>query len=234
MLAESDYLRITQDFADSLGSLASPDRERLTAILQPALDRLIETADVDAEEVIEHAFDGVPVAVFRLPLSARAFGLINEVVEALYGEGEYQMSMQGEQVEIIAPKGGVKRRVRRGPFHDIGVELDDNGRVLSAANSEGAIDIVWEQPETQVLLIGESLRQWFDAVGGVNYVEQHLLTRGQEREDAEWVFTMQRAEGITPHGARKAAEARVAALEAQLEGLGVEPCTRSEALPSEQ
>lgn len=63
----------------------------------------------------------------------------------------------------------------------------------------------------QVLLVSEIARKWFDTVGGINYVETKLTVEGAE--EPEFVFTMQRLDGLTPADKAEHAEARVAELE---------------------
>jgi hypothetical protein len=210
--------------ADELAIAPADLAERLRTHLAPALDRLDEIKDDAIEEITDHDFDGVPVAAFRLPISARAFGLINDVAEAIYGAGDYDMRMHGSQVSIIAPKGGRLRRIRRGLFADAAIEVDGDGLVTSAnLDGEGNVKLAWELPAEMVQRIAASMGMWFESVGGINYVEQRLHTRGEDGDEAEWVFTLQLARGVTPHMARQIAEAHAVALAEQLRALGVEP-----------
>jgi hypothetical protein len=82
---------------------------------------------------------------------------------------------------------------------------------------DGTAKLTLEDTQFTVLLVSEVSRQWFNAVGGVNYVETKLATAGAD--EPEFVYTMQRIDGLTPADKVAAAEARVAELEAEVERL---------------
>ncbi|WP_053353860.1 hypothetical protein [Leucobacter musarum] len=152
------------------------------------------------------------VLVLKLPIPLDAMATVQEFVERVYGSGETRLRMDGECMRIVAPEDGWGPRAR------------GRGRLPSASNDalklryvslkEGTAQITVEDAESTVLFITEIAKQWFDSIGGVNYVETKLATAGAD--EPEFVFTMQRASGMTPHELRQSAEARVVELEAEL------------------
>lgn len=152
------------------------------------------------------------VAAFRLPLPMGAMQTINECIERVYGTGDAMMRMDGDQIQIGAPKAGWGPRKRgRGALPSTS---NDQMRLRYLELRDEKVKLTIEDTQYTVLVVSEIARQWFDAVGGVNYVETKLAVDGAE--DPEFVFTMQRIDGLTPADKVAAAEARIAELEAEL------------------
>ena len=152
-----------------------------------------------------------PAAAFRLPLPLDAMKTINECIERVYGTGAL-MHMDGEQITLGEPADGWGPRKRgRGALPSAS---NDQMRLKYVKLRDGHAHLTVEDTEYTVLVISEICRQWFEAVGGVNYVEAKLTT--VDHGEPEFVFTMQRVDGITPADKLAAAEARISELEAQL------------------
>lgn len=152
------------------------------------------------------------VLAVRLPIPLDSMATIGEFVERVYGTGETRMSMQGDQIQILSPEEGWGPRKRgRGALPSAS---NDALRLRHAELRDGSVSLTIEDTQYTVVLISEIARQWFEAVGGVNYVETKLCVAGGE--EPEFVFTMQRVGGKTPADLRDEAEARVAELEAEV------------------
>lgn len=151
-------------------------------------------------------------AVFALPLPLDSFETINECIARVYGTGNTMMRMDGDQITIREPDDGWGPRKRgRGALP---TATNDALRLRYAELRDGKATITIEDTQYTVLLISEIARQWFEAVGGINYVETKLAVDGGA--EPEFVFTMQRIDGLTPADKLDAAEARIAELEEQL------------------
>lgn len=154
-------------------------------------------------------------AAFSLPIPLDAFDTINECVARVYGTGDAKMLMQGDQIQIVEPDGGWGPRKRgRGALP---TASNDQMRLRYAEIRDGKASLTIEDTQYVVLLISEIARRWFDAVGGINYVETKLAVDGGP--EPEFVFTMQRIGGLTPADKVAEAETRIAALEAEVERL---------------
>ncbi|MFE6966950.1 hypothetical protein ACFVAJ_17700 [Agromyces sp. NPDC057679] len=153
---------------------------------------------------------GSQVAAFRLPLSLTAFGSIADVIEHLYGAGETMLRMEGDNVAIFAPADGFGER---NPELTLPEFDPEDGQIVRAGTTGDKFDLVLEFPHDQFAPVAESMLQWFTVHGGVNYIEQEVRSPEQ---DSEFVFTLQKKSGLTPHAARQQAEAKVAELERQL------------------
>ena len=152
------------------------------------------------------------VAAFRLPIPLDAMQTIQECIERVYGAGNTMMRMDGDQIQIGAPKDGWGPRKRgRGALPSAS---NDQLRVKYMKLRDGKASLTVEDTQYTVLYISEIARLWFTAVGGINYVETKLAVDGHA--DPEFVFTMQRVGGLTPADKVAAAEARIAELEAEL------------------
>lgn len=152
-----------------------------------------------------------PVAAFRLPIPLDSMQTINECIERVYGAGAL-MHMDGDQIQLGEPDAGWGPRKRgRGALPSAS---NDALRLRYAELRDDRASITVEDAQYTVLVISEIARQWFEHVGGVNYVETRLAT--VDGGEPEFVFTMQRADGMTPADKVEAAEARIAELEAQL------------------
>ncbi len=153
-----------------------------------------------------------PVAAFLLPIPLDAMPTINACIERVYGTGNSLMTMDGHQVQIGEPVDGWGPRKRgRGALPSAS---NDAMRLRYAKLRDGTLSLTIEDTQATVLYVAEVARQWFTTVGGVNYVETKLAVDGGE--EPEFVFTMQRVDGLTPADKVAAAEARVAELEAEL------------------
>lgn len=146
------------------------------------------------------------LASFRLPIPLDALPTIGEAIERLYGTGESPMEAMGDTLHILEPKGGLGERVRTGEPSI--AERESTEMLLRYLDlRDGRVGMSIEDKQNAVLLVSEVMRQWFSAVGGVEYVETTLHS---EREpEAEYVFTMQRREGKTPAELRTEAEERL-------------------------
>lgn len=151
-------------------------------------------------------------AAFSLPIPLDAMQTIQECIERVYGTGETRMWMQGDQMQIVEPEDGWGPRKRgRGALPSAS---NDQMRLKYLELRDGKAVLTIEDMQYTVLVVSEIARQWFDAVGGVNYVETKLMVA--DRPDPEFVFTMQRIGGLTPADKVAAAETRIAELEAEL------------------
>ncbi|MEW1990758.1 hypothetical protein [Microbacterium sp. NPDC078849] len=151
-------------------------------------------------------------AAFSLPIPLDAMQTIHECIERVYGTGETRMWMQGNQMQIVEPEGGWGPRKRgRGALPSAS---NDQMRLKYLDLTDGKATLTIEDTQYTVLVVSEIARMWFEAVGGVNYVETKLTVA--DRPDPEFVFTMQRVDGLTPADKVAAAETRVAELEAEL------------------
>lgn len=160
--------------------------------------------------------EGMPltggVAAFRLPVPMDAMQTIGEAVERIYGTGETMMRPEGDQFTIVAPAEGWGPRKRgRGALPSTS---NDAMRLRYIELRDGKLSLSVEDTQWTVLMISEIARQWFEAVGGVNYVETKLLHASES--DPQFIFTMQRIDGLSPADKASAAEERVAELEAKL------------------
>lgn len=154
-------------------------------------------------------------AAFSLPLPLDAFETINECIARVYGTGEPLMSMSGDHVTIIEPEGGWGPRKRgRGALPSV---QHDEMRFRWLAVRDKTVELTVEDMQYTVLYVSEVARRWFEHVGGVNYVEVKLVHA--DAPDPEYVFTMQRIDGLTPADKVAQAEARIAELEAENERL---------------
>ena len=152
-----------------------------------------------------------PVAAFRLPIPLDSMKTINECIDRVYGTGAL-MHMDGDQIQLGEPDSGWGERKRgRGALPSAS---NDQMRLRYVELKSGKASLTVEDTQHTVLVISEICRQWFDAVGGVNYVEAKLTV--SDEADPEFVFTMQRIDGLTPADKVAAAEARIAELEAEL------------------
>ncbi|MDY0829080.1 hypothetical protein SK224_08055 [Microbacterium sp. BG28] len=152
------------------------------------------------------------VAAFRLPLPLDALSTIREAVERLYGTGETMMRPEGDRITIVAPAEGWGPRKRgRGALPS---SANDQMRLKHIELRDGRASMTVEDTQYTVLLVSEISRQWFELVGGVNYVETKLSVDGGA--EPEFIFTMQRVDGLSPADKAAAAEARVAELEEQI------------------
>lgn len=162
------------------------------------------------------------VAAFRLPLPLDAMPTIHACIERIYGTGNTMMRMDGEQIQIAAPADGWGPRKRgRGALPSAS---NDQMRLRYASLRDGKASLTIEDTQYTVLVISEIARQWFEAVGGINYVETKLAVDGAD--DPEFVFTMQRIDGLTPADKLTIAETRIAELEAYIERLRKEKVMR--------
>lgn len=154
-------------------------------------------------------------AAFSLPIPLDAFATINECVARVYGTGDAGMLMQGDQIQIVEPEGGWGPRKRgRGALPSTS---NDQMRLRWMELRDDRALLTIEDTQYTVLLISEISRQWFDAVGGINYVETKLTTVGGT--EPEFIYTMQRVDGLSPADKVAAAEARITELEAEVERL---------------
>lgn len=154
-------------------------------------------------------------AAFSLPIPLDAFETINECIARVYGTGEPLMSMQGDQFQIIEPEGGWGPRKRgRGALPSAS---HDAMRMRYLALRDHTAELTIDDQEYTVLLISEIAHQWFTNVGGINYVEVRLVHR--DAPDPQYVFTMQRVDGLSPADKAAAAEARIVELESEIERL---------------
>lgn len=154
-------------------------------------------------------------AAFSLPIPLDAMQTIHECIERVYGTGETRMWMQGDQMQIVEPENGWGPRKRgRGALPSAS---NDQMRLKYLDLRDGRLQLTVEDTQFTVLLVAEISRQWFEKVGGVNYVETKLTVDGST--GPEFVYTMQRIDGLTPAEKAAEAETRVAALEAEVERL---------------
>lgn len=158
-------------------------------------------------------------AAFSLPIPLDAMQTIQECIERVYGTGETRMWMQGDQMQIMEPEEGWGPRKRgRGALPSAS---NDQMRLRYAELRDGKVSLTVEDTQYTVLLVSEIARQWFTTVGGVNYVETKLMVA--DHPDPEFVFTMQRIDGLTPADKVAIAETRIAELEAELAQYRKEP-----------
>ncbi|WP_159600265.1 hypothetical protein [Agromyces humi] len=154
---------------------------------------------------------GQSVAQFRLPLPVSGMSAIADLIEHLYGAGETMMNPRGDVVEITAPKDGFGPRTTPAPVLP-GPDADDM-LVSHMAAEDGELELTYEMDPDLFGGIADNLVGWFEAVGGINYV---TLDVKPIDGDSEFVFTLQRKAGLTPHDARQAAERRVSELEEEV------------------
>lgn len=153
------------------------------------------------------------VLVLRLPIPLDSMDTVREFVERVYGTGDTRLFFDGDLMRVVAPKDGWGERMRgRGRLPSAS---NDALRLRHAALRDGTVQLAIEDMEATILCITEIARQWFTTVGGVNYVEMKLHSPADD-DEPEFVFTMQRIDGSTPHELRETAEARVAELEAEV------------------
>lgn len=151
------------------------------------------------------------VLAMRLPIPLDAMQTVQEFVERVYGTGDACLKFDGEFMRISAPEAGWSERKRgRGKLPSAS---NDALRLQYAELKDGVVKLAVHDTEATVLYISEVARQWFELIGGINYVETQLTS--SESSEAEFVFTMQKRDGLTPHALREAAEARVDELEAE-------------------
>lgn len=154
---------------------------------------------------------GSAVALFRLPLPVTALPYINDTIERVYGTGDTMIRPDGDSFQIIAPKDGfgpIKKGGRR-PTRP----TDEDMKLKYQQLRNGELKLTVEDATDSAKVVMAMMRQWFDMVGGVNYVEAGVTWPDEE---GEFVFILQRRAGETPHALREKAEARVAELEAKL------------------
>ena len=158
-------------------------------------------------------------AAFSLPIPLDAIDTITACIERVYGTGDARMRADGTQIQILAPEAGWGPRKRgRGALPSAS---NDQMRLRYLALRDGRVTLTVEDTQYTVLLVSEIARQWFEAVGGVNYVETKLMVA--DHSDPEFVFTMQRVDGLTPADKVATAETRIAELEAELAQYRKEP-----------
>lgn len=155
------------------------------------------------------------VLAVRLPIPLDAMATIQEFVERVYGTGETSLRMNGDQMSIIAPENGWGPRKRgRGRLPSAS---NDAMRLRYASLRDDQASLTVEDTEYTILLIAEIARHWFELTGGINYVETKLIA--QQAGEPEFVFTMQRIDGKTPHELREDVERRLKECEAELAAL---------------
>lgn len=153
------------------------------------------------------------VVILRLPIPLESMATVQEFVERVYGTGDTRMTFDGDHMRIVAPKDGWGERKRgRGKLPSA---VNDALRLTYAELRDGKAKLTLEDMETTVLYISEITQQWFNHVGGINYVETKLVPGDQD--EPSYVFIMQKADGKTAHELRQEAEARAEAAEATLE-----------------
>lgn len=151
-------------------------------------------------------------ASFKLPLTARGYANLTDALERVYGTGDIMLRASDDHIHAVAPAEGFgKLKTGKKPKSPTADEL----RIISLNIADGTIKVSFDEGQGSVNVMMATMKQWFEMVGGINYVEQAF--RDAADESQEFVFVMQRVEGITPHQARLAAEARVAELELELE-----------------
>lgn len=154
-------------------------------------------------------------AAFSLPIPLDAMETLTECIERVYGTGDARMRADGTQIQILAPEDGWGPRKRgRGALPSTS---NDQMRLRYIELRDDKVKLTIEDTQYTVLLVSEISRQWFEAVGGVNYVETKLIVDGGD--EPEFVYTMQRIDGLTPADKVEVAEARIAELEAELAAL---------------
>lgn len=166
----------------------------------------------------DRLFPGQPVLVAALPMPASGLALLTEVVERLYGTGESTVSYSGDGLTIRAPKTGFGPRLTSALT---ALPDDDDGALREAVSDGDVVTLTFEESQAAVAQFGAVLAQFFAGAAGINYVTAHVVAPGQDV--AEFNITVQRTGNPTAHELRERAEERVAALEAQLAELGVEP-----------
>lgn len=165
---------------------------------------------------------GKTVASFALPLPIDALPIIGDLIERIYGTGETMMRPSGHSFDIVTPRDGFGPLARaRGKLPG---SAADAMKTRALDIREGRLKLTVEDAQYQVLVIAETMRKWFDSVGGTNYVELQLQMPGEdgEPENIEFTFTLQRTAGKTPHALREEAERRVVELETEVEELKAE------------
>lgn len=138
----------------------------------------------------------------RLPIPVSAMALISDLVERVYGTGETNLRMEGDQYTLHAPKDGF------GPLKSGGRRpnrptADDMKIVSALLDDDGNVKMTLEDAQERVLFLSQMLRLWFEGVGGINYVETQIITKGGE---AEYILTLQKNHKPTPHEFRLTAE----------------------------
>jgi hypothetical protein len=158
---------------------------------------------------------GQSVAAFALPLSTSSFAHLADVVERLYGTGETMLQMDGGTIRITAPADGFGP-IPRTPFPALPDAIEDEGSLVHAKAADGRIDITMEQAADTVYLLSESVRLWFDQVGGINYVEMRIQ---DDARNAEFAYIVQRTDKPTGHDLRVVAEAELAEAREEIRSL---------------
>lgn len=157
---------------------------------------------------------GQGVAVFRLPMPLNGVELLNDALQRIYGTGEWMLQFNGDQIQANAPKEGFgppKRSRRR----LAAVDTDD--KIAHQLVQDGRVDMTVETAQDTVATVMALTQLWFDAMGGINYVEFGL--QGPDGEPQPFVFCVQRRDGKSPHTLREEAEAEVERLRAEVERL---------------
>jgi hypothetical protein len=161
------------------------------------------------------SFDIAPgegVAVFRLPVPMNAFELVTDAIERIYGTGESMLTFNGNQIQVNAPADGfgpLKTGRRATPTK---VSGDMKTSYLKARDEK--LEVTLEDAQDKVAALMGTTRLWFDAMGGINYVEFGL--QAPDGEPQPFVYCVQRRDGETPHGKREAAEKRLYDVQAYL------------------
>jgi hypothetical protein len=148
---------------------------------------------------------GQGVAVFRLPIPMNAIQLLNEAVERIYGTGNSTLSFNGDQIQVNAPADGFGplKTGRRAPTAKATLGM----KTAYMKVREDKLTVTLENAEAVVQAIMHLTRLWFEAMGGINYVEFGL--QNPEGEVLPFVYCVQRRDGDTPHVKRQQAEAHL-------------------------
>lgn len=176
---------------------------------------------------------GKVVASFALPMPLNALEIINDCIRRVYGTGGAMIRPQGDRIQIVEPADGfgpvlIGKRKRVDGLKGAAAEVDrlDEGALTRFDLPGGNMELTLEAHEEVVIPIAAAMASWFESVGAENYVQVELTRPGVE---AEWIFVLQRKDGLTPAELRSLAEkradeslARVIELEAELAQLRAE------------
>ena len=163
---------------------------------------------------------GQVVIAAALPMPLDGVQRLNQLVETMYGTGDFMLDFSGPDViRIIAPKTGFGPR-KTGRAMKL-PNPDEHGALRSIQVVDDQLQITFEEAQDVVLALGTGLAAWFELSGGINYVTAQVMTAGEVATPLH--ITVQRTGNPTAHDLRAVAEDRVAVLEQQLRELGHEP-----------
>lgn len=141
------------------------------------------------------------VMTVRLPLPMDGIAILADTVARVFGTGDSMLRFEDDQISIVEPAAGFgprKTTRRKAP-----TDSTDEIQITHALLTEEGLSVRVEDAKERVVIIADSMRLWFETVGATNYVEQQITAPG---ENAEFIFTLQKAGNPTAHQLRERAE----------------------------